>query len=51
VSRPQRAPEPDPRDDLDESEAASDSAASAPSDPEADAMKLLQDRLGARPVE
>ena len=47
ASRPQRAPEPDPRDDLDESE----DVASAPSDPEADAMKLLQDRLGARPVE
>jgi DNA polymerase-3 subunit gamma/tau len=48
-SRPARAPEPepDPRDDLDES----DAAQSAPSDPEAEAMKLLQDRLGARPVE
>jgi DNA polymerase III subunit gamma/tau len=45
--RPTRAPEPDPRDDLDESEA----VASTPSDPEAEAMKLLQDRLGARPVD
>ncbi len=41
------SPEPDPRDDLDESEPVS----AAPSDPEADAMKLLQDRLGARPVD
>ncbi len=47
ASRPQRTPEPDPRDDLDDS----DTASSAPSDPEADAMKLLQDRLGARPVD
>jgi DNA polymerase-3 subunit gamma/tau len=46
-ARASRPPEPDPRDDLDES----DTANSAPSDPEADAMKLLQDRLGARPVD
>ena len=46
-ARAPRSPEPDPRDDLDESETAS----SAPSDPEAEAMKLLQDRLGARPVD
>jgi DNA polymerase-3 subunit gamma/tau len=38
--------EPDPRDDTDFS-----AASSAPADPEADALDLLQARLGARPVE
>jgi hypothetical protein len=42
-SGPKPAPEPDPRDDTDETAPAAD--------PEADALKLLQDQLGARPVD
>jgi DNA polymerase-3 subunit gamma/tau len=41
------APEPDPRDDTDDT----GPAAGPPVDHEAEAMKLLQDRLGARPVD
>jgi DNA polymerase-3 subunit gamma/tau len=41
------APEPDPRDDTEDA----GPAAGPPVDHEAEAMKLLQDRLGARPVE
>jgi hypothetical protein len=51
ASQPAQAPasaEPDPRDDPDFEPAP---AAAAPVDPEAEALKLLQDRLGARPVE
>jgi DNA polymerase-3 subunit gamma/tau len=40
-------PEPDPRDDTEDA----GPAAGPPVDHEAEAMKLLQDRLGARPVE
>ena len=40
--------EPDPRDD---SEPDVEPTATAPVDPEADAIKLLQDQLGARPIE
>jgi DNA polymerase-3 subunit gamma/tau len=40
--------EPDPRDDPDFDPTP---APSAPIDPEAEALRLLQDRLGARPVE
>jgi DNA polymerase-3 subunit gamma/tau len=47
-ARPIRAPEPDPRDDTDEPD---DDPAAAPSDPETEAMRLLQERLGARPVD
>jgi DNA polymerase-3 subunit gamma/tau len=47
-ARPVRAPEPDPRDDTDEPD---DDPAVAPSDPETEAMRLLQERLGARPVD
>jgi hypothetical protein len=42
-SRNRKKPEPDPRDETDES---------GPGlDPEAEALKLLQDQLGARPVD
>jgi DNA polymerase III subunit gamma/tau len=43
--------EQDPRDDTDYEPAPRESTATPASDPEADAMKLLQDQLGARPVE
>lgn len=45
------APEPDPRDD--EPEPAGDDETAAPRayDPEVEAVKLLRDRLGARPLE
>ncbi|MGH3412567.1 MAG: DNA polymerase III subunit gamma and tau [Marmoricola sp.] len=46
-ARPSRAPESDPRDDTD----ADDPPVGPPVDPEAEAMKLLHDRLGARPVD
>ncbi|MCW2497853.1 DNA polymerase III subunit gamma and tau [Jatrophihabitans sp.] len=46
---PQREPEPDPRDTTD-LDAEPDPNAKA-HDPEAEAMRLLQDQLGARPVE
>jgi len=39
-------PEPDPRDSTDD-----DNATTSTHDPEGDAMRLLQDQLGARPVE
>ena len=39
-------PEPDPRDDTDDT-----ASSPAASDPEAEAMKLLTDQLGARPVD
>jgi DNA polymerase III subunit gamma/tau len=43
------AAEPDPRDDADYEP--SPQQRSAPVDPEAEAMKLLRDQLGARPLE
>jgi DNA polymerase III subunit gamma/tau len=43
------SPEPDPRDDADYEPGGS--AQPAPVDPEAEAMKLLQDELGARPLD
>jgi DNA polymerase-3 subunit gamma/tau len=45
------AEEPDPRDDADYEPAPRDGAAAAQNDPEAEAMKLLRDQLGARPLE
>jgi DNA polymerase-3 subunit gamma/tau len=46
---PEPPPEPDPRDDADYEPAAP--TPSAPVDPEAEAMRLLRDQLGARPLE
>ncbi len=46
---PAHQPEPDPRDETDPREAAS--AAAVPADPETEALRLLQDQLGARPVD
>jgi hypothetical protein len=40
-------PEPDPRDEDDDEPA----PPPAPTDPEADAMRLLRDQLGATPIE
>jgi DNA polymerase III subunit gamma/tau len=45
---PAREPEPDPRDDVDYEPAG---AAPAAADPETEAVKLLQNELGARPIE
>jgi len=44
-----RDPEPDPRDEPDYDAPAGSEAAPA-ADPEAEALRLLQDQLGARPV-
>jgi DNA polymerase III subunit gamma/tau len=46
-SGPAAAPEPDPRDDTEPETPATRAAV----DPEAEALRLLQDQLGARPVE
>ncbi len=43
--------EADPRDDTEPEPAAAPGERPPPADPEADAMRLLQDELGARPVE
>jgi DNA polymerase-3 subunit gamma/tau len=48
-ARPATAPEPDPRDDHDEPD--EDAPRPAVVDPETEALKLLKDQLGARPVE
>jgi DNA polymerase-3 subunit gamma/tau len=45
------AEESDPRDDADYEPAPRDGAAAPQNDPEAEAMKLLRDQLGARPLE
>jgi len=45
---PTREPEPDPRDDADYEPAG---AAPAAADPETEAVRLLQDELGARPID
>ncbi|MFN2560812.1 MAG: DNA polymerase III subunit gamma and tau [Jatrophihabitans sp.] len=45
------AEEPDPRDDAEYEPAPRDRAAAPQNDPEAEAMKLLRDQLGARPLE
>jgi DNA polymerase-3 subunit gamma/tau len=45
------AAEPDPRDDTEEPASGGAAAAAAPRDPEAEALRLLHDHLGARPVE
>jgi DNA polymerase III subunit gamma/tau len=45
---PTREPEPDPRDDVDYEPAG---VAPAAADPETEAVKLLQNELGARPIE
>jgi DNA polymerase-3 subunit gamma/tau len=45
-----QAPGPDPRDEIDEGDEAPAGRA-APADPETEALRLLQDELGARPVE
>jgi DNA polymerase-3 subunit gamma/tau len=46
-SRPAAPADPDPRDDSDPDPG----PAAAPADPEAEALRLLQDQLGARPVD
>jgi DNA polymerase-3 subunit gamma/tau len=44
-------PEVDPRDDTDYEPPSANGEAPAPADPEADALRLLREELGARPVE
>jgi DNA polymerase-3 subunit gamma/tau len=46
-----RPPEPDPRDDVDPDDGDAPSAPREVVDPETAALRLLQDQLGARPVE
>jgi DNA polymerase III subunit gamma/tau len=48
-ARPDAPPEPDPRDDHDEPDESAPRPAAV--DPEAEALKLLKDELGARPVD
>jgi DNA polymerase-3 subunit gamma/tau len=45
------ADEPDPRDDVPEAPSAPGAPARTPADPEAEALRLLRERLDARPLE